>query len=40
VYLSLVTIVVQDYDQAIGFYAGALGFDLVAGNKWDLIGGD
>jgi catechol 2,3-dioxygenase-like lactoylglutathione lyase family enzyme len=29
VYLSLVTIVVQDYDQAIGFFTGALGFDLV-----------
>jgi len=29
VYLSLVTIVVEDYDQAIGFYAGTLGFDLV-----------
>ena len=27
--LSLVTIVVQDYDQAIGFFTGALGFDLV-----------
>src|SRR6185312_4073163 len=29
VQLSLVTIVVQDYDQAIGFFTGVLGFDLV-----------
>jgi catechol 2,3-dioxygenase-like lactoylglutathione lyase family enzyme len=29
VYLSLVTIVVRDYDQAIGFFTGPLGFDLV-----------
>jgi catechol 2,3-dioxygenase-like lactoylglutathione lyase family enzyme len=28
VHLSLVTIVVQDYDQAIGFFTGALGFEL------------
>ena len=27
-HLSLVTIVVQDYDQAIGFFTGALGFEL------------
>ena len=27
-HLSLVTIVVQDYDQAIDFYTGVLGFDL------------
>jgi len=28
VHLSLVTIVVKDYDQAIDFFTGALGFDL------------
>jgi catechol 2,3-dioxygenase-like lactoylglutathione lyase family enzyme len=27
--LTLITIVVDDYDQAIGFFTGALGFDLV-----------
>jgi len=27
-HLSLVTIVVEDYDQAIGFFTGALGFEL------------
>ena len=27
--LELVTIIVDDYDQAIAFYTGALGFDLV-----------
>lgn len=27
-HLSLVTIVVQDYDQAIDFFTGALGFEL------------
>ena len=27
--LSLITIVVRDYDEAIGFFTGALGFDLV-----------
>jgi catechol 2,3-dioxygenase-like lactoylglutathione lyase family enzyme len=27
--LDLITIVVDDYDQAIGFFTGALGFDLV-----------
>lgn len=27
-YLSLVTVVVEDYDQAIGFFTGALGFEL------------
>jgi hypothetical protein len=26
--LSLVTIVVQDYDQAVGFFTGVLGFEL------------
>ncbi len=28
-FLQLVTIVVRDYDEAIGFYCDALGFDLV-----------
>jgi catechol 2,3-dioxygenase-like lactoylglutathione lyase family enzyme len=27
--LDLITIVVDDYDEAIGFFTGALGFDLV-----------
>ena len=27
--LALTALVVRDYDEAIGFYAGALGFDLV-----------
>jgi catechol 2,3-dioxygenase-like lactoylglutathione lyase family enzyme len=27
--LTLITIVVDDYDQAIGFFTGVLGFDLV-----------
>ncbi len=27
-HLSLVTIVVEDYDEAIGFFTGALGFEL------------
>lgn len=27
--LGLITIVVDDYDRAIGFFTGALGFDLV-----------
>ncbi|TDC62131.1 VOC family protein [Actinomadura sp. GC306] len=27
--LELITIVVDDYDEAIGFFTGALGFDLV-----------
>jgi catechol 2,3-dioxygenase-like lactoylglutathione lyase family enzyme len=30
VHLSLVTIVVEDYDAAITFYVGALGFELAA----------
>jgi catechol 2,3-dioxygenase-like lactoylglutathione lyase family enzyme len=28
-HLSLVTVVVRDYDQAIGFFVGTLGFELV-----------
>jgi catechol 2,3-dioxygenase-like lactoylglutathione lyase family enzyme len=30
VHLELVTVVVDDYDRAIAFFAGTLGFDLVA----------
>jgi catechol 2,3-dioxygenase-like lactoylglutathione lyase family enzyme len=29
VHLDLITIVVREYDQAIGFFTGALGFELV-----------
>ena len=41
--ISAVTLVVPDYDAAIGFYVGALGFDLVAdtplggGRRWVLV---
>ncbi|HUL27641.1 MAG TPA: VOC family protein [Streptosporangiaceae bacterium] len=42
-HIGLVTLVVADYDEAIGFYVRAAGFDLVEdtvlgdGNRWDLI---
>lgn len=42
-HLAAVTLVVPDYDQAIAFYAGALGFDLVEdsdlgdGKRWVLV---
>jgi catechol 2,3-dioxygenase-like lactoylglutathione lyase family enzyme len=35
--LSLVTVLVRDYDEAIAFYTGALGFELVEDS--DLGGG-
>lgn len=42
--LSLTALLVRDYDAAIGFYVGKLGFALTAdtdqdlyGNRWDLI---
>ncbi|HMN85380.1 MAG TPA: VOC family protein [Bauldia sp.] len=41
--ISAVTLVVPDYDAAIGFYVGALGFALVAdpplggGRRWVLV---
>jgi catechol 2,3-dioxygenase-like lactoylglutathione lyase family enzyme len=41
--LSLVTVVVRDYDEAIGFYVGALGFELVedtqlsADKRWVVV---
>jgi catechol 2,3-dioxygenase-like lactoylglutathione lyase family enzyme len=41
--LGLVTLVVHDYDEAIGFYVGALGFDLVEdtdmgqGKRWVVV---
>jgi catechol 2,3-dioxygenase-like lactoylglutathione lyase family enzyme len=50
VHLSLVAIVVSEYDPAIDFFVGILGFDLaepygrvavfldIAGNRWDLLG--
>jgi catechol 2,3-dioxygenase-like lactoylglutathione lyase family enzyme len=34
-YLALVTLVVQDYDEAIAFYVGALGFELVEDRALD-----
>ena len=42
-HLSLVTILVRDYDEALDFYCGAVGFELVEdtdrgdGTRWDLI---
>ena len=38
-HIALTALLVADYDEAIGFYAGKLGFtqDLY-GNRWDLIG--
>ena len=41
--LSLVAIVVRDYDEAIGFYAGVLGFELTEdtpqpdGKRWVVV---
>jgi catechol 2,3-dioxygenase-like lactoylglutathione lyase family enzyme len=41
--LATVTLVVPDYDEAIAFYCGALGFELVAdtplggGKRWVLV---
>lgn len=41
--ISLVTLVVDDYDEAIAFYTGALGFDLVedeprpGGSRWVVV---
>jgi catechol 2,3-dioxygenase-like lactoylglutathione lyase family enzyme len=41
--LGLVTLVVRDYDEAIAFYVGALGFDLVedtamgADRRWVVV---
>jgi catechol 2,3-dioxygenase-like lactoylglutathione lyase family enzyme len=43
-HLGLVTLVVRDYDEAIGFYTGALGFELRAdtalgdGKRWVVVG--
>lgn len=42
--IGYVTLVVRDYDEAIAFYTGALGFDLVEdtpledGRRWVLVG--
>ncbi|WP_127357377.1 VOC family protein [Actinacidiphila soli] len=47
--IALVTLVVNDYDEAIAFYTGALGFDLLDdeprpdGSRWVVVrppGGD
>jgi catechol 2,3-dioxygenase-like lactoylglutathione lyase family enzyme len=48
VHLRLTAVVVEDYDPAIEFFVGQLGFELadgrvvvftdIAGNTWDLIG--
>ncbi len=41
--LAAVALVVRDYDEALGYYCGALGFDLVedselgAGKRWVLV---
>ncbi len=35
--LAHVALVVRDYDEAIAFYAGKLGFTLATDDKWDLI---
>jgi catechol 2,3-dioxygenase-like lactoylglutathione lyase family enzyme len=33
--LSALTVVVQDYDEAIAFYVGTLGFDLLEDTRLD-----
>jgi catechol 2,3-dioxygenase-like lactoylglutathione lyase family enzyme len=41
--LAYSALLVRDYDEAIGFYCGAMGFasvedsDIGKGNRWDLI---
>jgi catechol 2,3-dioxygenase-like lactoylglutathione lyase family enzyme len=41
--LGLVSVVVRDYDEAIGFYVGKLGFDLIEdkelsrGKRWVVV---
>ena len=41
--LALTALLVRDYDEAIAFYCGAMGFRLVedsdmgGGKRWDLI---
>ncbi len=43
-HLGLATLVVRDYDEAIGFYTGALGFELREdtalgdGKRWVVVG--
>jgi catechol 2,3-dioxygenase-like lactoylglutathione lyase family enzyme len=39
VHLSLVTVVVDDYDAAIGFFVGVLGFKLAADNAAQTMDG-
>jgi catechol 2,3-dioxygenase-like lactoylglutathione lyase family enzyme len=34
-HVGLVTVLVKDYDQAIAFYVGALGFELIADHRLD-----
>ena len=34
--LSMITLVVPDYDEAIAFYVGALGFEIVEGATTNL----
>lgn len=42
-HIALVTLVVPDYDEAIAFYTGALGFELVedeprpGGSRWVVV---
>jgi len=35
--LAHVALVVRDYDEAIAFCVGKLGFTLATDDKWDLI---
>jgi catechol 2,3-dioxygenase-like lactoylglutathione lyase family enzyme len=43
---TMTTLVVPDYDAAIAFFVGGLGFDLIedtdmgAGKRWVVVGGD
>jgi len=39
VHLDLVTLIVEDYDQAVQFYVGVLGFDLVEDSPAQTVGG-
>ncbi|MGW7195855.1 VOC family protein, partial [Streptomyces chryseus] len=42
-HIALLTLVVRDYDEAVAFYTGALGFDLVEdsdrgdGSRWVVV---
>ena len=42
-HIGYVTLLVRDYDEAVAFYTGILGFDLIedtllgGGRRWDLL---